>query len=179
MGLTREELLGPDFLPWFAKERTQYLLRYLRTLGLSADDVEDVAQDVMIRIATKRHELQEIDAFDKWWMTIAKRTRYDLARRQKRQANLLRRLIEPEPGLTCDLRIQVSGRIGESFRSFLDQKCENAGLTSPEREVFVRRSIKGESYTCISADLAMGIQACRRHHARATNKLRKLDWTDI
>jgi RNA polymerase sigma-70 factor (ECF subfamily) len=144
------------------------VLRVLRLMGVAAQDREDVAQDVFIRIFRHLSGFHRGRPFQAWVYRIAVNSAHDYRTRQGRSALESGWEETAEPVSTAsgpeseaelrDLRLQLTGAMAE--------------LTDRERAVFILREVEG--LTTIEVARALGIArvTVRRHLNLARKRLR-------
>lgn len=156
----REGSDGPAFVELLARYRERVWRICYRLLD-HADDAQDAAQEVFVRLFTERAKFQRRSRYATWVHGIAVRTclmfRRGRGRRRRHemaaaeQAALNRHSVEP--GLALDLR-EMLDRLDEEDRALVILKyCENY------------------SYEELSETFGLSVPACKMRVSRAKEKL--------
>ncbi|WP_155615001.1 MULTISPECIES: RNA polymerase sigma factor [Paenibacillus] len=76
-----------DSLDDVLKEKATSIFRYLRKMGVSHDDAQDVVQDTLCKVILLLHELDR-DRLGPWMFRVAYNQYIDLVRKRKRRAEI-------------------------------------------------------------------------------------------
>jgi RNA polymerase sigma-70 factor (ECF subfamily) len=142
------------------------LIRYrLAQLGLSAHETEDLVQEVLIGLHTKRHTWDEDRPFLPWLHAIARYKIADGVRHFRREA---RHRID----LTIDeLAELVEAQAEDPDRSLLDIDRHLAGLPRDQRTVVRALAVEGASVRSTAEKLQTSEGAVRVMFHRALQRL--------
>jgi RNA polymerase sigma-70 factor, ECF subfamily len=142
--------------------------RWAGVLAEDADEAEDVAQEVMIRIAQRLHRYGGRSRFTTWLYQVTRHTALSLRRRVARRLRLLGELpggAEPQRGgdpVAAAEASQVRRVVAELFRE----------LPRRQREVFYLVDIEGHDAVDIAPRLGLRPVTVRAHLFRARRALR-------
>jgi RNA polymerase sigma factor (sigma-70 family) len=136
----------------------------LRILG-RIEEAEDLVQDAMIKLWTKRDELENYTSIEAFAMTITKNLSLDRVRSKGFQAERL-----PEGGIPA-----IGGNGGEDF-----EKNDFAGfvrkvidkLPDQQKAIMQMRDIEGMEYEEIAGAMELNVNAVRVNLSRARKKVR-------
>jgi RNA polymerase sigma-70 factor (ECF subfamily) len=137
------------------------VFRFLRRMGLSAPDAEDLTQQVFLRVtqAVERYEERQMER--SWVFRIARNVRLDDWRRRARSPEVMPL---PDGG-------PVALAVGPLERLGLQQAL--ARLAEPEREAFLMREVAGLGYVDIAQVTGASADAVRNRIYRARVALRQ------
>ena len=146
------------------------VLRVLRLMGVPAQDREDVAQDVFVRVFRHLRSFQRGRSFGAWVYRIAVNAAHDYRARQGRRSSEASleagdEALEETPGPEeaaeqVDLRRQLLGAL--------------ESLSDRERAVFVLRELEGLETKEVARSLGITSITVRRHLGRARQRLQKV-----
>jgi RNA polymerase sigma-70 factor (ECF subfamily) len=135
-----------------------------RMLG-SNSDVEDVAQQVFVRVWKSAGRYRPTAKFTTWLLTITRNLVFNEARRRKRH-----------PGDLLDVHEDSAGRIPDEqlLENELQREIDRATLALPEKQrmAVVLRRYEGKSYEEIGEVLGLSIAAVKSLLFRARTELR-------
>lgn len=138
------------------------VLRFVRRRVGSAEDAEDLTQEVFAAAAARLDSRDAEPSSLAWLYTVAKRRIVDEGRRRARGTSVALELVaEPAAGET---------RYGDEIAAVL-----GAGLQSmPEgqRKVMVGRLLQGQSFGDLARELGASEEACRMRFMRGLQHLR-------
>ncbi len=158
----REGSDGPAFMELLGRYRERVWRICYRLLG-HADDAQDAAQEVFVRLFTGRNKFDGRSKYSTWVHGVAVRTclmlRRSRGRRQRHEAAAARNsqtlLESPEPGLSLDLE-QMLDQLDEEDRALLILKyCENY------------------SYEELAEMFGLSAAACKMRVSRAKEKIQR------
>jgi RNA polymerase sigma-70 factor (ECF subfamily) len=158
----REGSDGPAFVELLSRYRERVWRVCYRLLG-HADDAQDAAQEVFVRLFTERARFQGRSKYATWVHGVAVRTclmfRRSRGRRRRHEAAVAGQAtcVSPshEPGLSLDLR-QMLDRLDEEDRALVILKyCENY------------------SYDELAEIFGLSTAACKMRVSRAKEKLQR------
>ena len=158
----REGSDGPAFVELLSRYRERVWRICYRLLG-HADDAQDAAQEVFVRLFTERAKFQGRSKYATWVHSIAVRTclmfRRGRGRRRRHEAAAAERETRtdrsPEPGLSLDVR-QMLDRLDEEDRALVILKyCENY------------------SYDELADIFGLSAAACKMRVSRAKGKIQQ------
>jgi RNA polymerase sigma-70 factor (ECF subfamily) len=140
------------------------------------EDVEDVAQEIFLRVHTSLHQLREPEAFDIWLYRVTMNGVYDYLRRRPRR---------PEIRMADLLEEQIDAAQESASRQWLRDQEERrrtiecvdgllAQLCASDRILMVLRSVEGLSLEELSSVLGIKVGAVKVRLFRARNRLRRV-----
>lgn len=148
------------------------VVRLLRLLGVPAQDREDVAQEVFVRVFRHLDGYERGRPFEAWLYRITVNAAHDERRRQTRRGRSEAAWPEegPEPAAPAP---------GPDHRLFLRDRRERLeraleALSERERAVFVLCELEGLGCREVARVLAISSITVRRHLGRARRHLGKL-----
>ena len=143
-----------------------------RMLG-SNSDVEDVAQQVFIRVWKSAPRYRPTAKFTTWLLTITRNLVFNEARRRKRHPGDLLDVYEGEEALA---RADSAGGVPDQqlLEAELQQAVEKAILALPEKQrmAVVLRRYEDKSYVEIGEVLGLSVAAVKSLLFRARTELR-------
>lgn len=109
------------------------------------DDVEDVGQDVFLRLYASIGQLRSVEVFETWLYRLTVNTVYDHLRRRRRNASILMADLSDEQVVTADAKhSRKQGELDtrrtdarDTLRAMLDQ------LSTDDRELLERKELLG------------------------------------
>jgi RNA polymerase sigma-70 factor (ECF subfamily) len=136
----------------------------LRILG-RVEEAEDLVQDAMIKLWTRRNELDNYTSIEAFAMTITKNLSLDRIRSKGFQAERL-----PEARVAA-----ISGDRGEDyeksdFAGFVRKVIEK--LPEQQKSIMQMRDIEGMEYEEIAGVMELNVNAVRVNLSRARKKVR-------
>ncbi len=139
--------------------------RRLARLGLSTSEAEDVVQEVLLGIHTKRDTWDESRPFLPWVHAVARHKITDAARRLRRQARLHVEIpIEDWPG-------QLPSPMPETDRNLLDVERLLAKLPARQLSIVQALTFEGTSVRGVAERFSMSEGAVRVTFHRALARL--------
>lgn len=146
------------------------VLRVLGFLGIRAQDREDAAQEIFIRVFRHLGSYRRGLPFGAWLYRVTVNAAHDFRRRQERQTR--GEADDAEPVELPDPSAGPADRIGRrDLRRALLAAMEN--LSDRERAVFVLREIEGLETAVVARSLGITAITVRRHLGRARRRLQK------
>lgn len=146
------------------------VLRVLGFLGVPAQDREDVAQDVFLRVFRHLGGYRPRQAFGAWLYRVTVNAAHDYRTRRGRKA-------AGESGWQPELEAAPDSRPGpmeavgrQELRQALEEAMQT--LTERERSVFVLRELEGLETSEVARSLGISAITVRRHLFRARRRLR-------
>jgi RNA polymerase sigma factor (sigma-70 family) len=143
-------------------ESYRKVLRFVRRRVDSADDAEDLTQEVFANAAASLGSVEGDSPALAWLYTVAKRRIADEARRRARSEAVSLELV-PEP--------PASPTYGDEVSRVLDSGL--ATMPEGQRRVVVGRLLQGRSFAELSRDLGATEEACRMRFMRGLQHLRE------
>jgi RNA polymerase sigma-70 factor (ECF subfamily) len=146
------------------------VIRVLRLLGVPAQDREDVAQEVFIRVFRHLGTFRRGQAFAPWLYRVTVNASHDYRTRRGRLARgevPWDESVDSPAGGGEDPAEAVRQR---ELRRALEEALER--LTERERAVFVLRELEGLSSADVARSLGISSITVRRHLALARRRLR-------
>jgi RNA polymerase sigma factor (sigma-70 family) len=150
---------GSEVVP----ESYRKVLRFVRRRVGSAEDAEDLTQEVFANAAATLASADEASPALAWLYTVAKRRIADEARRRARSEAVSLELVAEPAGSKREYGDEVS-------------RVLDAGLASmPEgqRKVVVGRLLQGRAFADLARELGTTEEACRMRFMRGLQHLRK------
>lgn len=146
------------------------VLRVLGYLGVAAQDREDVAQEIFIRVFRHLGSYRRGLPFGGWLYRVSVNAAHDFRKRRARTAR--DEVPAAEPPDVPDPGAGPAGRLGrrDLRRALLDAM---EALSARERAVFVLREIEGLETGEIARTLGITSITVRRHLGRARRRLRE------
>jgi RNA polymerase sigma-70 factor (ECF subfamily) len=146
------------------------VLRILRFLGIPAQDREDVAQEIFIRVFRHLKGFRTGQEFGAWLYRVTVNAAHDHRRRRGRLAQGEAPWAEgtehedPGPGPAASVQ-------GQELRRALESALEL--LSDRERTIFVLREVEGLESREVARALGITSITVRRHLSRARRRLRE------
>ena len=117
------------------------LFRLALRITLDSAEAEDITQDTLIRVWTKRNELKEIDSLEGYCMTICRNLALD--RHEKKEAQNLS--LDETPMDTADNTMQPDEKLEQEEKLERVHKLFNS-LPEKQRTALQLRDIEGRTY---------------------------------
>lgn len=145
------------------------MYRFLRSLGANEEDAADAAQEAYVRVWRALDSFDAARPFAPWLYQIARRTLYDLYRKQTRSSmawtdEAAADVIDPEP---------LPDALFERTEAQEQVRAAILELGPNERTVLMLRYDEGLSFEEIAESLSMPAGSVRSIHHRALAKLRE------
>jgi RNA polymerase sigma-70 factor (ECF subfamily) len=147
------------------------VLRILRFLGIAAQDREDVAQEVFVRLFKHLSGFRSGQEFGPWLYRVAVNAAHDHRGRAGRRARGEVPWFEGEAWEDPRPGPEEAARERE-LRRELDRALES--LSERERAIFVLREIEGLESRQVARALGITAVTVRRHLSRARRRLRQV-----
>ena len=147
------------------------VMRILRFLGIPAQDREDVAQEVFVRVFKHLRGFRTGQEFGAWLYRVAVNAAHDHRGRVRRRArgeapwDAGEGRQDPGPG-------PEEAAFQQELRDELDRALER--LSERERAIFVLREIEGLESREVARALGITAITVRRHLSRARKRLREI-----
>lgn len=145
---------------------------FLRHLLADADEAEDVAQDVFVKVLLHFRERDVASRFAVWLFCIARREALDHLRRRQSRARVVAALSALGSSVSSFLRSfsPSSGLEADEFRRDLESAVTR--LPPEQREVFLLREREGLEYDEIATVLEIPAKTVSTRLFRARERLR-------
>lgn len=138
------------------------LLRFVRRRVVSAEDAEDVTQEVFANVAA-RLDVREADSPTLAWLfTVAKRRIADEARRKGRSRTVSLELLGDPAAVEPSYGSEVARVLDAALRTMPDG----------QRRVVVGRLLQGRSFAELGREVGASEEACRMRLMRGLQHLR-------
>ena len=149
-------------------EMKDKLYRFSLRIVRSSDQAEDVVQEVMIKLWTKRDSMEGIDNINGWLMVLARNLSIDKIRSKHHSTGSLETAY-----FVADGEIKPDK---QAEQSDLMQQIDAAVQQLPEtqRLIFHLRDVEGMTYKEIGEILDLSLENVKVNLFRARQKLRKL-----
>lgn len=148
------------------------VLRLVRLLGVSANDREDVAQEIFVRVFRHLHTFKVGRSFRGWLYRVAVNVVHDhrirMSRKSRREAPWRDEFNEFEDQAQLPSECAEALQQRERLESALD------GLSERERAVFVLVEMSGLDRKEAARSLGITSITVRRHLSRARRSLQKI-----
>lgn len=140
-----------------------------------ANEADDIAQEVFLKVYFKIQSFRETSAFFTWLYSIAvNECRHGLRKRKRRVVSLDAPLAEDEPTTLGDLLPSGEKDIESQLVSAEDARRAQAlidGLPDKYRDIYVLRMVDGLSYEDLSRTLGISIPLVKIWLFRARKKI--------
>jgi RNA polymerase sigma-70 factor (ECF subfamily) len=158
----REGSDGPAFTALVERYQDRVWRMCYRLLG-SAEDAEDAAQEVFVRLFFHRRKFEGRSKFSTWVYSIALRT--CLAQRRSRSRRARRESLAPpaEPRRTA----------GQAADAALDALQMLEGLDEDDRALVILKYAEGRSHEELAEMFSISVSACKMRISRARDKLKE------
>ncbi|WP_312186642.1 sigma-70 family RNA polymerase sigma factor [Sphingobacterium sp.] len=158
-----DELAMKELITKYKSTLAQSMMRILK----SQDEVEDLLQELFIRIWTLREEINTDLSFQAFLYRIAGNLAYD---RLRKLANEKRLVADYFTHLTEVYSHIEEGVFNQEIKTILDQAIEQ--LPEQRRRVFILCKIEGKSYEEVSKLLSISVATVNTHITNANNTLK-------
>ncbi len=165
--MTGYQQADPDAVDTLVRLLSPMLFRFLSSPGALAGDNEDLLQECWMRIHRARHTFRPSEPVLPWIFAVARHTKLDGFRRQKRRSNrevLYGEVPEPKASPRADSAMESAGRL---------QALLNA-LPESQREVIVMLKVTGMSLEEVARATSSTVGSVKQRAHRAYEKLRRL-----
>lgn len=151
--------------------RKRILATVYRTIGRS-DDVEDVGQEVFVRLYESLRQLRSPQVFEPWLYRLTVNACYDYFRRKRRQVEVPMADISEEQAIAIDAVLSGKHSVEESQRESARELLEAVlNRVSPEdRILLVLKEIQGLSLKELSAVYRVNTNALKVRLFRARKR---------
>jgi RNA polymerase sigma-70 factor (ECF subfamily) len=149
-------------------EMKDKLYRFSLRIVRSSDVAEDVVQEVMIKLWTKRDRMESIDNINGWLMVLARNLSIDKVRSKHHSTGSLETAYYVQDGETKPDRQAEQSDLMEQIEAAVQQ------LPETQRLVFHLRDVEGMTYREVSDILDLSLENVKVNLFRARQKLRKL-----
>jgi RNA polymerase sigma-70 factor (ECF subfamily) len=139
------------------------LLRFVRRRVASAEDAEDLVQEVFVNVAASLEGRGTGSPTLAWLYTVARRRMVDEARRRGRFRTVPLALVNGPAA--------AESRYGAEVARALDEAL--GGMPKGQRRVVVERLLRGRSFAEIGRELGTSEEACRMRFMRGLQHLRE------
>jgi RNA polymerase sigma-70 factor (family 1) len=133
----------------------------------SEDLAKEVVQDVFIKLWSKRTELEGVQSFSSWFMTLAKNHIIDYVRKLATQEAVDKKWASDHPDHedSTDFKVRTS-----QYERLIE---EALGELSPQQQaVFKLARAKGLTYEQIGVELSLAPNTVKTHMARALHSIK-------
>src|SRR5215467_4440573 len=140
------------------------------------EDVEDVAQEVFLRMHGSIRQLLTPEAFDVWLWRLTSNAAYDYLRKRPRRREIrISDLLEDQVDAATDSASCQLAREDRDRRRTIDYVDSLLAQLSPsDRILLVMREVEGLSMDEVSAVLGINVGAVKLRLFRARHRMRKL-----
>ena len=150
--------------------------RVLAQLNAASGDIEDLTQDVFVRVYRNLHRFLGQSSFYTWLYRITVNVYFDHSKKRKRADARLARLQSAYVDVT-NLRPDVDDPFRAAYESLTIDRFRRAisSLPQPFRDVVAMREVEELSYEEIAAQTGISIGTVRSRLSRARSRLKTLD----
>ena len=163
---TREESDGPSFLELMRRFRDRIWRICFRLMG-NADDANDAAQEVFVRMFFHRARFQSRSKYSTWAHGVAVNTcltmRRGRSRRVRRETKVAKQVAYQAVGVGSGLKADVS----IDLNKMLDTLAET------DRALLIMKYAEGQNYDELAATFGLSVSACKMRVSRAREKLKQ------
>ncbi len=148
---------------------------YYKKQNLPQIDIQDLTQNVLIKIAKNIQNLKEPSTYPKWSKTIARNELYDYLRlKRKNQYNLISN--EDIAEITHNIPDFTTNPLDEIIGAELKNKVKNSIRDLPDeyKKAIIMRDIAGLSYSKIAEISKLNLGTVKSRISRAREKLKKI-----
>lgn len=148
---------------------------YFKKQRLPISDVQDLTQNVLLKIAKNIPNLKETTTYTKWAKTITKNEFYDYLRVKNKnssefkQSSELQEIIHNTPDFTTNPLDEI---IKKELKSYIKNSVKY--LPKEYKRAIIMRDIAGLSYSKIAEISNLNIGTVKSRIARAREKLKKI-----
>jgi RNA polymerase sigma-70 factor (ECF subfamily) len=146
---------------------------FLRHLLTDADEAEDVAQDVLVKVLLHSGDRDPSIRFAVWLFCIARREALDHLRRRRSRARIVAAIAAIGSGMSSFLRSLSPSRGLEADEFRRDLEHAISRLPPEQREVFLLREREGLEYDEIADVLEIPAKTVSTRLFRARERLRE------
>lgn len=143
------------------------VVRYAMRVCLSPQDAEDATQETLLALARHIGALREVAALTSWLFTVVRRHCLRLGRRSVRRMLNLDDVPEPAALSPSAEDAFVDDQLREHLAAVV------ATLEPGQREVLLRRDVRGQSAAEVAAALGLSVQAVKSRLHRARQEVRE------
>lgn len=162
----REESDGPSFLELMRRYRDRIWRICFRLMG-NADDANDAAQEVFVRMFFYRARFESRSKYSTWAHGVALNTCLTMRRGRSRRVRRETKVAEQEAyqaaGAGGDLKADAS----IDLNKILDT------LDETDRALLIMKYAEGQSYDELAITFGLSISACKMRISRAREKLKQ------
>jgi len=163
--MTRYQQADPDALDELVRRISPPLLRYFGGSRVGRNDVEDMLQDCWIKIHRSRHTYRVSEPLMPWIYAIARHTRLDAYRKQRR--------LESRELLVASVPEGLHRMLPEAPRRQDEFDRLISSLPETQREVLVMLKVSGMSLEEVAKATSSTIGAVKQKAHRAYETLRR------
>ncbi len=157
-------------------ERESKICRaYFRTQNLPPNDIQDLVQNVLIKITKNIHNLKEASTYPKWAKTIARNELYDHLRVKKKnkfQYMTNNELVEVSKKIPNNITNPLDEILGEELKNKVKNSIKD--LPDDYKKAIIMRDIAGLSYSRIAEISKLNLGTVKSRIFRAREKLKKI-----
>jgi RNA polymerase sigma-70 factor (ECF subfamily) len=161
--MTRYQNADPAALDELVRRLSPMLLRYFSSSRFGQNDAEDMVQDCWMKIHRSRHTYRSSEPVMPWIYAIARHTRLDGYRKQRR--------IAAREVLVASLPETFRQEMAEAPRGDFERMVAN--LPDSQREVLFMLKVSGMSLEEIARATASTVGAVKQKASRAYATLRR------
>lgn len=161
--MTRYQNADPAALDELVRRLSPMLLRYFSSSRFGQNDAEDMVQDCWMKIHRSRHTYRSSEPVMPWIYAIARHTRLDGYRKQRR--------IAAREVLVASLPETFHQEMAEAPRGDFERMVAN--LPDSQREVLFMLKVSGMSLEEIARATASTVGAVKQKASRAYATLRR------
>jgi RNA polymerase sigma-70 factor (ECF subfamily) len=163
--MTRYQRADPAALDELVRRISPPLLRYFGGSWVGRNDAEDLLQDCWIKIHRSRHTYRVSEPLMPWIYAIARHTRLDAYRKQRR--------LESREVLVASVPEGLHSMLPETLPEQDDLDRLISGLPEAQREVIVMLKVSGMSLEEVAKATSSTIGAVKQKAHRAYETLRR------
>lgn len=164
-----------DALRELLERESKVLRAYYRAQRLSPHDIQDLTQNVLIKIAKNIHTLKEVATYPKWAKIIARNELYDHLRLKKKDK--FQYMTHPDlDDISKDIPDFADNPLDKILGLELKNKVKNSIQYLPDeyKKAIIMRDIAGLSYSKIAEISNLNIGTVKSRISRAREKLKKI-----
>jgi RNA polymerase sigma-70 factor (ECF subfamily) len=163
--MTQYQRADPPAVEELVRRISPPLLRYFGAARVGRNDAEDLLQDCWIRIHRSRHTYRASEPVMPWIYAIARHTRLDAYRKQRR--------LESREVLVATLPERFEQTVPEAARELETMEHLVASLPESQREVIVMLKVSGMSLEEVAKVTSSTVGAVKQKAHRAYATLRR------